>query len=240
MRIIFIFLTGFFAFDAHAQINVSGSVLDKTKINFVEGARVITTAGKMAFTDSMGRYSISTGINDSIFFIYNNKPTQKFAANKITDPTKFDISLLISVKSKYTILKEVLVYSKSYKEDSAETRDTYKNIFSYRKPGLSMDVDELINIFRFRRNKRLQSFQNKLIADEKERFIDNRFSKVFVRRITQLKGSQLDSFMVWYRPSFDFISRANEVDFNQSILNSLYHYRRITGGEAKKEEDLGR
>ena len=236
MRLPFTFIFCFFAFAAHAQINISGTVLDKTKINFVEGARVITTAGKMAFTDSMGRYTISTDMNDSIFFSYNNKPTQKFAVSKITDPTRFDISLLIPVKSKYTVLKEVVVYSKTYKQDSAETRDTYKSIFSYRKPGLSMDVDELINIFRFRRNKRLQSFQDKLLADEKERFIDNRFNKTFVRRITQLKGEELDSFMIWYRPSYEFAHEANVIDFNQYVLNSLYHYRKGTGGEAKKEE----
>jgi hypothetical protein len=216
------------------------------KINYVEGVRVISTGGKMAFTDSLGRYSIPTCMNDSLFFIYNNKPTQKFAVNKIEQPDKFDISLLIPVKSKYTVLKEVIVYSKSYKQDSAENRDTYAKIFAYRKPrvqtsvtpggGVGMDVNELINMFRFRRNKRLKSFQDILEANEKEKFIDNRFNKVFVRRITQLKGTQLDSFRVWYRPTFEFASTASEIDFNQSVLNSLYHYRKITKGEAKKEE----
>lgn len=233
------FLTFLFCFSAAAsmaQLNIRGTVLDKGKINYVEGVRVISTGGKMAFTDSLGRYSIPTEMNDSLFFIYNNKPTQKFAVNKISNTEQFDISLLISVYSKYTVLKEVIVYSKSYKQDSAENRDTYRKVFTYSKPGLSMDVTELINMFRFQRNKRLQKFQDRLKEDEKEKFIDNRFNKVFVRRITQLKGAQLDSFRVWYRPSFEFASEASEIDFNQSVLNSLYHYRKITGGEAKKDE----
>ena len=246
LHILFTFLSCFFLVAAEAQLKISGTVLDKSKINYVEGVRVISTGGIMAFTDSLGRYSISTGMNDSLFFMYNNKPTQKFAVNKINNPAQFDISLLIPVRSKYTVLKEVIVYSKSYKQDAAENRDTYAEIFAYRKPrvqtsitpggGVGMDVNELINMFRFRRNKRLKSFQEKLEADEKEKFIDYRFNKVFVRRITQLKGAQLDSFRVWYRPSYEFANEASEIEFNQAVLNSLYHYRKVTRGEAKKEE----
>ncbi len=246
LRILFTFFFYFSITASEAQLKISGTVLDKSKINYVEGVRVISTEGLMAFTDSLGRYSILTGMNDSLFFIYNNKPTQKFAVNKIDNPAQFDISLLIPVKSKYTVLKEVIVYSKTYKQDSAENRDTYSEIFAYRKPrvetsitpggGVGMDVNELINMFRFRRNKRLKAFQERLEADEKERFIDNRFNKVFVRRITQLNGAQLDSFRLWYRPSYEFASEASEIDFNQSMLNSLYHYRKVTGTKAKKEE----
>ena len=135
----------------------------------MEGARVITTGGKMAFTDSLGRYTIIADMNDSVFFTYNNKPTQKFAVNKITDPANFDIALLIPVKSKYTVLKEVIVYSKNYKQDSAENRDTYREVFAYRKPHLEtsvvpggaavLDVNELIYMFSFRRTKRFKYFK---------------------------------------------------------------------------------
>ncbi|MFC4263034.1 hypothetical protein ACFOWM_09105 [Ferruginibacter yonginensis] len=232
-----------------AQITVSGTVLDNSKLNYVEGVRVLSTQGKMSYTDSLGRYNITTQKGDSLFFIYNNKPTQKFAVNKIGNYNQFDIALLVPVKSKYSVLKEVVVYSKSYKEDSIENRQNYASIFSYNKPrfetsvvpggGVGLDVNELINMFRFRRNKSLKKFQQRLETEEQEKYVNYRFSKNNVKRITQLKGAALDTFLVWYRPSYEFTSKSSEIQFNQYVLNASYHFKRtynIGTGEAKLEK----
>jgi plasmid maintenance system killer protein len=233
---------------ASAQLVVSGSVLDKSKINYVEGVRVFSTGGKIAITDSLGHYSINVNKTDSIYFVYNAKPTQKFAINNIPNTYQFDISLHLNVQSRYSVMKEVVVYSKNYKQDSAENRQTYAEVFNFHKPrfetsivpggGVGLDANELFNLFRFKRNKRLKKFQERLEADEQERYVNYRFNKTFVKRITQLKAANLDTFMVWYRPSFLFTIEASEVDFNQYILNCMYQYKRIIGlGEAKKEDE---
>jgi hypothetical protein len=221
--------------------------LDKSKINRVENVRVVSTGGMIAITDSMGRYTIMVKPGDSLSFVYKNKPTQQFAVNTIPNPMQFDISIHINIESKYSVLKEVIVYSKSYKEDSLENRQTYANVFQYEKPGLSTsigpggsvgaDVDELINIFRFKRNKRIKAFQQRLEEQEKEKYVTYRFNKITIGRITGLSGMALDSFLVWYRPSYEFTQTSNEIDFNQYILNASYQYRKIMPlGEAKKEE----
>ena len=198
-------------------------------------------------TDSMGRYSIQVKAGDSIFFVYKNKPTQPFGVNTIANPAQFDISLHLNIESKYSVLKEVIVYSKTHQEDSIENRQTYANVFRYEKPGLSTsitpgggagaDVNELINIFRFRRNKRLKAFQQRLELEEQEKYISYRFNKISVARITGLSGSALDSFLVWYRPDYDFMLASTEIEFNQYILNASYQFRKIMPlGEAKKED----
>ena len=66
-----------------AQFTVSGTVLDKSKINRVENVRVVSTGGMFSITDSMGRYNILVKPGDSLTFIYNNKPTQKFPVNTL-------------------------------------------------------------------------------------------------------------------------------------------------------------
>ncbi len=219
--------------------------MDNSKINFVEAVGVMSTGGKIAVTDSLGKYSIQAKGEDSLYFIYNNKPTQKFAVNKIPNTAQFDISLHISVKSRYSLLKEVVVYSKTYKQDSAENRENYGEIFSYKKQGIQtsvspgggvgLDANELINLFRFKRNRRLKAFQQRLEADEKEKYINYRFNKVFVRRITQLQSPALDSFLIWYRPTYEFAATSSEIEFNQYILNASYHFKKTVGsGEAKK------
>jgi hypothetical protein len=231
-----------------AQLTVSGTVLDKSKINRVENVRVLSTGGMFATTDSMGRYSIQVKPGDSLYFVYKNKPTQNFAVNTIPNLSQFDISIHLNIQSKYSVLKEVIVYSKTFKEDSTENRQTYADVFEYKKPGLSTsmvpgggvgaDVNELINIFRFRRNKRLRAFQNRLEEQEQEKYVNYRFNKITVGRITGLSGPALDTFIVWYRPSFQFAQLSSEIIFNQYILNASYQYRKMMPvSEAKKEEE---
>lgn len=220
-----------------AQFTVSGTVLDKTKINRVENVRVVSTGGMFAITDSMGRYSILVQPGDSLSFVYNNKPTQKFPVNTIANPQQFEISIHLAIESKYSVLKEVIVYSKSYKQDSLENRQTYADVFDYTKPGLSTsivpgggvgaDVNELINIFRFRRNKRIKAFQQRLEEQEQEHYLNYRFNKILVSRITGLKTPALDSFVVWYRPSYEFAQASSELVFNQYILNASYQFRKL-------------
>ena len=198
-------------------------------------------------TDSMGRYSIQVKAGDSISFVYKNKPTQPFEVNTIANPAQFDISLHLNIESKYSVLKEVIVYSKTHKEDSLENRQTYASIFRYEKPGLSTsmtpgggagaDVNELINIFRFRRNKRIKSFQLRLEKEEQEKYIDYRFNKISVGRITNFTGAALDTFLVWYRPDYEFAMESNDLVFNQYILNASYEFRRIIPLMSAKKED---
>jgi hypothetical protein len=230
-----------------AQFTVSGTVLDKSKLNRVENVRVVSTGGMFAVTDSMGRYSILVQPGDSISFVYNNKPTQKFPVNTIPNPQQFEISIHMAIESKYSVLKEVIVYSKTYKQDSLENRETYADVFNYTKPGISTsivpgggvgaDVNELINIFRFKRNKRLKAFQLRLEEQEQERYIDYRFNKLLVGRITGLTGPALDSFVVWYRPDYEFAQQSNEIAFNQYILNASYHFRQFGIALPRRKEE---
>ena len=245
--ITFLFVTASFFSQLHAQVTVSGTVFDNSKINYVEHVRVISTGGILAVTDSLGRYTIMVNEKDSLYFFYNNKPTQKFAVSTIPNTRQFDISLRITVEGKYNVLKEVRVYSKTHKEDSLENRETYAKIFDYSKPGLSTsmvpggvpgaNVDELINIFRFKRNKRLKSFQRRLELEEQDKYVAYRFNKITVKRITGLTGAALDTFMVWYRPTYEFASTSDELVFNQYILNAFYQFKRLVIiSPAKKEE----
>lgn len=219
-----------------AQLTVTGTVFDSSKRSYVEQVRVESTSGKFTQTDSMGRYKIPVTEKDSITFIYLNKPTQKFVVKDIPNLTQFDISLGVNVKGGYRTLKEVVVFARSYREDSMENRQVYADVYNYRKPTIrtsispggvaGADVDEIINMFRFKRNKQLKAFQNRLEQQEQDHFVSNRFNKNFVRRITQLKGAELDTFMVRYLPTYEFANTADDVSFNSYILNAASVFRK--------------
>ncbi len=174
-----------------AQLNVSGTVYELSG-SAVEFVRVESTGGMFSISDSSGKYRIPVNVTDSITFIYNNKPTQKFSVKDIKYPDQFDISLKISVQSRYSLLKEVKVYSRSYKQDSIENRAAYSDIFAYEKPRVKSvlspggvagaDINELANLFRFKRNRQLKAFQKRLEIQEEEKYVNYRFSKFFCNK----------------------------------------------------------
>lgn len=222
---------------AFAQLTVTGTVYDSTKTIPVRNVLVQSSSGTSVYTDTLGVYNIVTTDKDSLTFIYNNKPTAKFAVKQINDISSFDISLHVRVSERFRTMKEVRVFSKSYRQDSIANREQYAKIFKYQKPGIStsssdysgatgLDLDEFINIFRFRRNKQLKYMQQRLMQEEQENYVKYRFNKVLVRRITRLEGSQLDTFMVQYQPDFQFTINATQVDFYQYILNASYQFRK--------------
>lgn len=235
LKIFFFLVFVFAAGRLSAQLTVTGTVFDSSKRNYVENVRVETTAGTFTQTDSMGRYKIKVAENDSLTFIYQNKPTQKFAVKDIPNLTQFDISLRVTVKGGYHTLKEVIIFARSYREDSIENRNTYADAFNYHKPGIKTsispggvagaDLDEIINIFRVKRNRRLKAFQARVEQQEQDNFVRYRFNKNFVRRITQLQGAELDTFMIRYLPTYEFAVTADEVTFNKYILNSSYAFK---------------
>ena len=200
---------------------------------------VKSTGGAVVFTDSLGGYSIKVAEPDSVSFSYLNKPTMKFPVKSISNYTQFDIALRVHLTSKYKPLKEIYIFSKSHKEDSLESRLQYANVYGFHKGGIKstytdgsppgLDVDELINIFRFRHNKQMQAFQRRLIAEEQERYVNYRFNPTLIKRITGLTGTDLERYKSQYRPSYAFAVASNELQFYEYLLNTSYQFRNQNG-----------
>ncbi len=221
-----------------AQIQLSGTVYDSTRRNLVMGVQVICTCGTMSFTDSVGNYSIYVGEKDSIFFFFSNKPTQKFAVSSIKDFSAFDISISMHVPGRYKQLKEIIVYGKTRRQDSIENRLQYDKVFNTDKGGIrftganpeagmsaGLDLDALINVFRFRRNRSMAMFQQRLIKEEQDRYIDYRFNKTIVQRLTKLKeGPLLDEYMQLYRPEYDILTQIIDIELFQYIQGTAKRY----------------
>ena len=156
----------------------------------------------------------------------------KYPVLKMTDPLHFDISIQISIP----VLKEIRIRPPNYKLDSIQNREDYASIFNYQKPklktvtpqygaGVGFDLDEIINMFRFKRNRSMAAFQKRLLQDERDKFIDHRFSKALVIRLTKLSGTELDSFMQVFRPSYQFTLLTSEYDFQKYIKDSYTRFK---------------
>ena len=214
------------------QITVKGSVYNMSKTSPVEGVSVMTSSGRGTVTNALGNYILNVGEQDSIYFSYLNKATMKFPVVTIANINSFDIS----INAPTNVLPPVQVMPPSYKYDSTKNREDYAKAFNFRKPGLGitsapggagvgLDLDELINVFRFRRNKSMLGFQKRLVAEEEDKFIEHRYNKTIVRKVTSLSGTELDYFMKMYRPSYEFTAYASDYDFLEFIKQSYNRYR---------------
>lgn len=223
-RFLFLLLFIFLAASTFAQFRVKGTVYDSSRIYRIEAVTVMSSNGRMAITDSLGRYQITVGEKDSIWFSFLGKPTPKYPVLKIPDINQFDIALRL----KSNIMQEVRIKSRNYREDSIQNRKDYAKVFDFRRPnvasmtsigptGAGIDLDELIRVFQFRKNKSMEKFRERLEEQERQKFIDHRFSKALVKRLTALDGDALNLFMLKYRPSYAFALTATEYDFQMYI-----------------------
>jgi len=207
-------------------------VYDSSRQYRIEAVTVMSSAGRMTMTDSLGRYSIDVSEKDSVWFSFLGKPTPKYPVLKIADINQFDIALRL----KSHIMEEVRIRNRGYKMDSLQNRKDYAKAFNYQKvsvgsmtsigpSGAGIDFDELVRLFQFRKNKAALKFQQRLIDQEREKFIDHRFSKPLVKRLTELDGAELDVFMQRYRPTYEFTATASEYDFQLFIKRAFEIYK---------------
>jgi hypothetical protein len=220
----------FVASKAGAQsFKLRGTVYDSTKTYPVIAVSVLTSSGKGTATDIYGHYEIDVTEKDSVWFSYLNKPTIKYAVGKIPDASRFDIAIHINVP----VLKEVIVKPRNYKMDSIQNRLDYAKAFDWQKPKLKgissgelgssagFDLDAIIHMFQFRKNKSNAAFRERLLAEEREKFIDHRFNKALVLRLTGLIGDARDSFMLYCRPSYEICMYTGDYDL-QFYIKKCY------------------
>jgi hypothetical protein len=240
----FLLVSGFFV--SAQTYKIRGYVYDSSRNYPLEAVSVLSTSGSGTTTNSDGFYQIEVSAKDSIWFSYLGKPTVKFPLAKMPNPLEFDVSLHVNVPT----LKEVKIKPRNYRLDSMQNRSDYAKAFNYKKPGLKtvtpqygvgagFDLNEIINMFRFKRNRSMASFQKRLLEQEQEKSIDHRFNKALVRRITLLTGDELDSFMLAFRPSYLFTKYAGDYEFQYYIKEALYRFKNGLRPETfiKKEEE---
>lgn len=208
---------------------------DITKKTTIEAVSVLSTSGRGTTTDSTGQYTITVRETDSIYFSFLNKETPKYAVGNIANYAAFDISILKKVQ----LLPSVFVKQRNYRFDSLQNRSDYEKIFNFRKPGFStsmnpsnggmagigVDLDELINMFKFKKNKRTLGFQHRLLVEEQEKYISHRFNKGLVKKLTGLNPPEIDTFMAEFRPTLEMVQQFNDLELGQFIVEAFKYYK---------------
>ena len=225
---------------ANAQqrfITSSGTVYDISARRPLEAVGVLSNSGRGTITDSLGRYTITVPVKDSIWFSMIGKSTMKYPVDTISNMDNFNV--MIHVRS--FDLPDVKVRNSYYKFDSIQNRKDYAKIFDFKKPTLRLsnsspsynpggltvgfDLDEIINMFRTKRNHSILTLQKRLLEQEDDKYVSSRFSKAFVRKITKLQSPELDTFMVRYRPEAEVVRLLNDLELGYYIQQSFEQYK---------------
>jgi hypothetical protein len=226
-----LFLLTLVSSEVSGQIVVNGTVYDRSRYFAMPGVSVMGTSGQGTMTDSTGQYHIRVHPKDSIYFSYLGKATVKFPVKSIATNYPMDISLAVTIDS----LPLVVVRPRAYRYDSMENREEYRKVFDYdpqgavgpSSSGLGVGVN-LDMLFGARRNHQMLSLQRRLIEEEQDKYVDYRFNRVLVRKITGLQGAPLDAFMRMYRPSYDFIKNCeNDYEFYKYVKDCGAYFTQI-------------
>ena len=206
------------------QVEIRGTVYDQSLRFAMPGVSVIGTSGGGTVTDSAGQYQLRLSSGDSIYFSYLGRATARFPVRDIVPGQPFDMSLQVAIDS----LPSVYVHPRNYEADSLENRREYQKIFDYgtnylddmkmgrggRSMGVGIDMDML---FEGRKIRRMEAFQHRLEEEERDKYVDHRFTRYIVKKITGLEPPALDTFMRLYRPSYELIQSC-QTDYE------YYHY----------------
>ncbi len=203
------------------QVQIKGTVYTRREGMPLRGVSVLSVDGGGTATDSLGRYNMSLASADSIFFSWLGKSTDKFAVKDISPNEPFDLNFdEVNVRS----LPAISVNGpRDYMTDSFSNRTQYQNVFGYQAKsgpeekyvnqasnfGLGWDMNNLLNPSA---DNRSQALQQRLVENEKDKYIDHRFNPALVKRLTGLESPALDSFMKSYRPTYDTL-RAFETEY---------------------------
>jgi len=133
---------------------------------------------------------------------------------------------LISQAVNVDSLPLVIVRPRLYRYDSLENREEYRRIFEYQPDylvggangGVGFNLDMLFNA---RKNRRMEAFRQRLLWEEREKYVDHRFNRTLVKKITGLQRLALDTFMRIYA-SFDVILASSDGIIRLHILPDGY------------------
>jgi hypothetical protein len=108
----------------------------------------------------------------------------------------------------------------NYQLDSMDRRKEYAWVYDHGdEPRFEHDrkgdgVGLKMNIFRNTSTaaKQREHLDKRLAKEEEDYYVDSRYNKDYVARITRLRGDSLKAFMKKYRPSYDYCRKAATVD----------------------------
>jgi hypothetical protein len=219
-----------FSLQSNAQQFLTGKVFKKNSTEALVSVSIHNiSAQRYDLSEESGSYRIQVVPGDHVSF-----SSVGYMADTVTVTAAMltgDFPVYLDVRAQ--TLKAVRVGEFSnYQLDSMDRRKEYAWVYDHgNTPRMEHErkgdgVGVTLNIFRnaSAKEKQRERLEKRLAKEEEEYYIDSRYNKDLVTKITRLKGDSLQQFMTKYRPSFDYCRRAANVDILVYINDSYKQY----------------
>ncbi len=198
---------------AYGQSLIKGVVVEAGNGNKLSDVFVKDITNKqITLTDKSGRFEIRSETGHILVF----------TSPGYTDDTLYVVDLSqkrVELKTKVIALHEVNITASRLNFDPhKEYPDVYTKSKVYPLSPSSWFSHDARNA------RRMKNYFDK---EEKERKVDEVFTKVYVSSLVPLKGQELDDFMVLYRPSYDFVTSNNSESLAVYINDSYKKYKAL-------------
>lgn len=203
---------------AEAQQFLTGKVYVKGSTDTLISVSIHNiTEQRYDLSDEDGSYRIQAAPGDHIAFSSVGHKTDTVTVTASILTASYPVYLEIKPET----LQAVRVGEFSnYQLDSMDRRKEYAWVyehdndtrFEHDRKGDGVGLQ--MNIFRktstaARQRERLEK---RLAKEEQDYYVDSRYNKDYVAKITHLRGDSLKTFMSKYRPSYDYCRKAANVD----------------------------
>jgi len=234
---IFVFIYLFvFAFSGFSQEkSIYGKVIDSSTKKGISTLNVLNKrSNQVVATNDTGDFYIRAMAGDSIIitsFGYNRKGI--LWDGKERNPV-FEVKLqpfmlqelVVKDKKLSDLHKEIQDFLANPNDSKAIRNEILKSMLNTNtsQPGIGISIDALYDMFskEGKVNRKLADMQ---FQDAKSFYADLKYNKQVVAQITHLQEEDLADFMVFCKPTQDFILNATDYELTFKILKCLGDFR---------------
>jgi hypothetical protein len=214
-----LFLLLYLGFTTKAQTLLEGVVLDQVSNQLLDQIHIINISNKKeTVSNAKGEFKISANLNDLLVFTslgYTTDTVLVIGFKQLKHYLKADVNNLRTVRVNGT---------SNYKEKYAQTLNKANPILLKPGRGLLFYPSSYFS----REGRQTRYFKRMIKKEQAELKIDQMFNPKTVTAILPLKQPELDAFLVLYRPSLAFVSRADADDFKFYLLDAFNKFKLLS------------
>jgi len=222
-----------FCLNSYCQ-TIAGIVVDKASKQPVNNA-LVTLGNAKTFTNALGMFEIpADNTTDSLRITH-------FSYKPIVLVNKTTPFLRLEMEPAAIDLDAVTIHgTRDFKQDSINNRLDYARQFNYRAPKLtdmfstdakqpgdliSINLLTVVDVLT-KKSTPEYKFNKTLLNDEHASYVDHKFNRGNVGRITSLKGDTLSQFLVQYRPTYQLAQKYTDYDMEVYIRKCFENFKK--------------
>lgn len=228
---IILLLFAHLSFEVSAQQPFMGRIYKKGSKELLSSVSIQNLSHlKYNLSDQGGNFRIEASDGDTLIFS---------SAGYQTDTLTITSSMFVGeyhifMEPRVVLLAAVRVGALSnYQLDSMERRKDYEWVYGRRgstpvldkkKAGDGVGASMTLPSFSSG-DRQIEKLRKRLVTEEEDFYIDSRFTREYVTRLTHLQGDALDQFMVKYRPAYKWCRMATNTDMLLWINDSFKKFK---------------